>query len=90
MALIMIALLVAAVLVSKSPTVETATTVSVSVRPGDTLWSLAKAHPVPGLDTAQSAQVIAELNEVAGSTLIAGSVIHVPASVPAVEGVAMR
>ncbi|MDZ4169426.1 MAG: LysM peptidoglycan-binding domain-containing protein [Coriobacteriia bacterium] len=89
-ATVMIALLIAAVLASKSPTVDFATTSSVTVQPGDTLWSLASAHPVRGLDTAQCASAIASLNQMSGSALIAGSVVHVPSSVSPGAAVAMR
>jgi len=50
----------------------------VRVESGDTLWSLAEAHPMPGKSTAETVRVLMELNDIADSTLVAGTVLDVP------------
>jgi hypothetical protein len=56
------------------------TTETVRISSGDTLWSIASAHPVPGLDTAATVDLIAELNGLDGFTLVAGDTVLVPAN----------
>lgn len=51
---------------------------SVRVAPGQTLWAIARQHPVDGLTTAQTADLIADLNHLGSASLAAGSVIRVP------------
>ena len=50
----------------------------VFVEQGDTLWSLAQAHPVSGHTTEQTARLIAELNSLDTSEVTAGHVIKLP------------
>lgn len=50
----------------------------VRVEAGDTLWSLAKSHPLPGQSTAETVRVLVELNDIDASTLVAGTVVSVP------------
>lgn len=52
---------------------------AITVRSGDTIWSLAKQHPVEGLSTAQTVEVIRDLNGLDSSTIAAGSSLMVPA-----------
>jgi len=52
----------------------------VHVDAGDTLWSIAVAHPVEGQTTQQTAELIAEMNGPRAGVLIAGTTIRVPAS----------
>jgi hypothetical protein len=54
-------------------------TETVRISGGDTLWSIASAHPVTGLDTAQTVDLIAELNHLDGFGLVAGDTVLVPA-----------
>ncbi|PKQ17303.1 MAG: hypothetical protein CVT67_00380 [Actinobacteria bacterium HGW-Actinobacteria-7] len=54
-------------------------TMTVKAHQGDTAWSLAKAHPVDGLSTAQTAAMIIRINDVVASRLPAGQSIRVPA-----------
>jgi hypothetical protein len=55
--------------------VETGT---VKVQRGDTLWSIAAAHPVAGLDTARTADLIAQINDLDGAALPESVTILVP------------
>lgn len=53
-------------------------TETVRISRGDTLWSIASAHPVAGLDTAATVDLIAELNDLDGFALVAGDTVLVP------------
>lgn len=79
-ALVMIVLLLLALpILSRSTTSPTSdTTTKVVVRPGDTLWSVALAHPLPGMTTAETADRIAALNGNDSSRIPVGSSIIVP------------
>jgi len=86
------AIALAAAAVSSTPraaTTEGVSTTTIRVRSGDSLWSIAAAHPVEGLDTARAAELIAEINDLEGAALTAGSAILVPGDVSA-GNVAMR
>lgn len=63
-------------------------TTTTTVEQGQTLWALAVAHPVSGLTTEQTADLIGRINGIEGS-LSAGSVVKVPAG-PEHTAVAMR
>jgi hypothetical protein len=52
-------------------------TTTLRIEPGQTLWTIAKTHPIEGLTTQQSADLIASINGLRG-TVNAGSVIRVP------------
>ncbi len=72
--------LCAAVLPSILATAPAATpTVAVRVADQETLWDLAKAHPVSGNTTAQTVSIIRDLNGLEGSMIAAGEVLRVPA-----------
>lgn len=51
---------------------------SVRTDPGDTAWSLAREYPVPGLSTAETAQLILTVNKIGSGPVPAGTVIVVP------------
>ena len=51
----------------------------VSVSPGDSLWSLAEEHPVPGRTTAEVVDFICEQNSLSDSTVGVGQRLLVPA-----------
>lgn len=51
---------------------------SVSVTSGDTLWSIATSHPIPGLDTAHTAEAIRRANDLRDSSLDIGQTLMVP------------
>lgn len=54
--------------------------VELSVQSGDTLWAIAEAHPISGLSTADTANVISEWNDLEGACLQAGELLLVPAA----------
>lgn len=58
--------------------VPTAAASTVRVAPSDTLWSIAKAHPVTGLTTSEAVERIMRLNGLTDATLHAGAMIVVP------------
>jgi len=80
LALLLIAvLLVALPLLSRgtsSPALSETT--KVTARSGDTLWSVARAYPVQGMTTAQTAEYLATLNGLESSRIPVGSSILVP------------
>ena len=79
-ALVMIAVaLVAATLITRGGSAAPASSECIRVEPGQTLWTLAEQHPVPGLTTEQTAQVIADLNHISHRELAAGTTIRIPA-----------
>jgi hypothetical protein len=86
--LLLAVLLVVCVFVSRTPRVTPERLSTVSIRSGQTLWDMARSYPVAGLSTAQTAQLIAEINDLEGQSLIAGSTVRVP--VTAREAVAAR
>jgi len=55
-------------------------TLDLRVRPGQTLWSIAREHPTPGRSTAETVELLSELNGLEGGTLVAGDVLRVPAA----------
>lgn len=61
----------------------------VKVKPGQTLWQLATVHPVEGLTTAQTVELIAERNDLDHGSLRAGATLLVPSGVRG-AAVAMR
>lgn len=52
---------------------------TLQVQAGETLWSIAKTHPVRGLSTAQTVETIAHDNGLDGATLATGQTLIVPA-----------
>jgi len=73
------ALLVAGPLMARQAAVDFETS-SILTAQGDTLWTIARAHPVPGLTTAQSVEVIATLNDLETANIPAGVSVQVPDS----------
>lgn len=53
---------------------------TVSIRQHSTLWDIARAHPVPGLTTAETVDLIRTHNSLEAPDLIAGQPLLVPAS----------
>jgi len=78
LALLMLALFLTALLSTHDFGRTPPATQARRVEPGDTLWSLASTHPVQGLDTMRTAELIAELNGIEDSGLTAGSVVLLP------------
>lgn len=58
--------------------VEPRLTQPVKVSAGDTVWSLAVDHPMPGLTTRQTAEMIAECNGLDDHVLLVGQLVRVP------------
>lgn len=71
-------LLIAGVVLSARPRAVDAGLSGLKVRSGDTLWTLAAAHPVEGLSTAEVADLIAEVNGRESAMLRPGETIMVP------------
>lgn len=61
---------------SRSPEIST---VSVRVESGDSLWALAQRHPVAGMSTEQTVDLIAKTNHLDRAGLVTGTEIMVPA-----------
>lgn len=52
---------------------------SVRVQSGDSLWSLAQEHPIDGLSTQETSDMIRSVNHLDRGSLDAGAVLKVPA-----------
>jgi hypothetical protein len=52
----------------------------VRVESGDSLWSLAASHPVEGMSTAETVEMLAAVNNIGNSSLRVGSEVMVPVS----------
>ena len=52
--------------------------ITVSVEPGESLWSIAEDHPVAGLDASRAVELIREWNGLDSSTLHTGMELLVP------------
>ncbi|NTU71914.1 MAG: LysM peptidoglycan-binding domain-containing protein [Coriobacteriia bacterium] len=72
------ALLVWGLLASRNPHLADTAVQTVRVAPGDTLWSIAKSHPLPGMSTSQLAAAIATSNSLGSRVLVPGQRIAVP------------
>ena len=75
-------LLVAGAFLSARPAAEIPPLTQLTVQAGDSLWTLAEAHPVDGLSTAQVAELIAGANSRDGALITPGECILVPAGAP--------
>lgn len=73
-----VALLIVGALLSGHSATPKFETHSIKVKAGDTLWSVARSHPIPGLGTAQTVEAIADLNGVTEGDIQAGSTLIVP------------
>jgi len=73
-----VALIVGAAL-SGGPDAHPERLIPVRIEAGDSLWSLARTHPVDGLTTAETAELLAEINGLGDPSLRAGAEILVPA-----------
>ena len=89
--LIVIAALLIAGAVTAGPHVQApAATKTVQVQTGDTLWSIARAHPISGLSTAQTVDSIVRDNSLPSATLSAGQQLVVVAQADSAPQVASR
>lgn len=57
---------------------ETVDTRDYRVKPGDTLWQIAKTHGPENADTRRVVAAIERLNRLDGGVLLAGQVIEIP------------
>jgi len=61
------------------PVPSTATaTIAVTVAQADTLWSIAAAHRLPGVPTADMVRLIKEANSLTGAVVSAGDSLRIP------------
>jgi hypothetical protein len=72
--------LIAALVVTSGRTHAKVPSERTRVENGQTLWTLASEHPVSGLTTEQTAELIASVNHIEGGQVRAGQSIHIPAS----------
>jgi hypothetical protein len=83
-------LLIVGVIATSSRPVAEVPTAPVLAQRGDTLWTLAREHPVRGLTTEQVAEAIAKANDITGGRVVAGASILVPESRNTAAAVASR
>ena len=83
------AVLVAVTLGAGSTQVPNVPTHTVRVESGDTLWHLAERHPVEGLTTEQTVELIVRTNQLTDAGVQAGAEIAVPAQ-PGTTTTALR
>jgi len=83
---LVIALIVLSLFVTAAHVAAPSASARVRVEAGQTLWTIAADHPVAGLTTEQTADLIAQLNHVDSQGLCAGATLRVPVQ-PAVDGV---
>lgn len=83
-------MLACAIGMSRQPLPEVSSTSRITVSSGQTLWSIARTHPVAGLDTPQTVEVIRRLNNLNDSSIAPGDVLYVPAHTPSSSDLAMR
>lgn len=76
--IVLAGILVLCALASRHPTPTAAPTTHVRVEQGDTLWAIASRNAPDGLSTAQTADLIAELNGLSSPLLVAGRELDVP------------
>jgi LysM domain len=90
-ALLLVAIaLVFATLATRGSASDGVASQSIRVEHGQTLWALAEQHPMFGLTTEQTAQLIASINHLDARCLAAGSTIRVPARLADYPAVAWR
>lgn len=90
LALIVCALALTAFLATPHVDPASVQTRLVRVEAGDSLWAIAKAHPVAGLRTEETVELIRRSNGLEGSLVYAGQVIEVPDLEETQLGVAQR
>jgi hypothetical protein len=73
--------LIAATIMTSNHTRASVSSERVRVERGQTLWQLAVEHPVAGLTTEQTAQLISSVNHIADGQVAAGKTIDIPAHI---------
>lgn len=66
------------------------TTTTIRVQPSQTLWQIASENRAPGATTAETVELIKDLNEMTDSSLRVGQTVAVPAATSAMTAVAAR
>jgi LysM repeat protein len=89
-AVLIVIALMAAAWISGSREVERVPTTTHRVTVGDTLWSLARQYPVEGLTTGQTVELLQQVNDLDGATIVAGTCLRVPSDGVSDERLAMR
>jgi len=84
--LVIVVLLIALPVLSRhTKTGDSHETTRVLIQPGDTLWSIARSNPLPGLSTAQAVEHIAAVNGIESAQIPVGSAIEIPVGPGRVE-----
>ncbi|MHB1340168.1 MAG: LysM peptidoglycan-binding domain-containing protein [Coriobacteriia bacterium] len=89
-ALAAVALIACALISTGRPTTPAVKSITVRVSESDTLWEIARDHPVSGLSTAQTVAFIRDLNDMSTSAIVAGETLRVPADATAATAMARR
>lgn len=76
--MIIAVLLVMGALSAGSDTEVSVDTARIHTEAGDTLWGIAQSHPVEGLTTAQTVELIVTLNGLDSPSVATGGVLAVP------------
>ncbi len=85
-AILMVALAVTLAAALRTPTANLDTpTITIRVENADTLWNIASRHSIPGRGTAETVDLITDLNGLSSSSLSAGQTLLVPAVRPVGE-----
>jgi len=82
-----LAVVIAGVTYFGSATIPQGPVSSVRVIPQQTLWDIAEEHPLDGLSTSETVQVICSLNDLESSSLSIGQTILVPHQESSQDGV---
>jgi LysM repeat protein len=61
---------------------QVAETTDYRVKPGDTLWNIARTHGPENADTRRIVAAIEKLNQIDGGSILAGQVIEIPVASP--------
>jgi len=82
-ALIVIAVLLVLGALTAGPDTEVSVdTTRIRTEAGDTLWGIARSHPVQGLTTAQNVELIVSLNGLDSPHVTTGGLLAVPQTTP--------
>jgi hypothetical protein len=74
----LVVLVIAGTILTSHRAVSSQPTTTVHVESGQTLWDLARAHPVEGMTTAQTAELISRINDLGRGGLTAHTAVRVP------------
>ena len=80
LSLLALAAVMAVISVNAAPRIEVPRMDVIHVGAGDSLWTIAQAHPVEGLSTQQNVELIIDANDLQSTVLTIGTEIMVPSS----------